>query len=64
MKRIPSKPVTPEIAALIKRMLREGVYQHQIAGVLGINQGRVSEINTGKSHPKIPPAEQLPLNFG
>lgn len=64
MKRVPSVPVTPEIAAIIKRLLGEGVYQHQIASALGINQGRVSEVKTGKRYPKIPPSEQLPLNFG
>ena len=64
MKRVPSPPVTPEIAAIIKRLLRDGVYQHQIASALGMNQGRVSEVKTGMLHPKVPPAEQLPLNFG
>lgn len=29
-------------------MLREGHYQHDIAAKFGLNQGRVSEINTGK----------------
>jgi len=28
--------------------LRAGHYQHDIAADLGINQGRVSEVNTGK----------------
>jgi predicted XRE-type DNA-binding protein len=64
MKRVPSPPVTPEIAAIIKRLIGEGLYQHQIASALGINQGRVSEVKTGKLHPKIPAVEQLPLNFG
>jgi hypothetical protein len=63
MRRIASVPVTPEVAAIIKRLLGEGVYQHQIAGALGLNQGRVSEVKTGKRHPKIPPATQLPFDF-
>ncbi|WP_394730127.1 hypothetical protein [Altererythrobacter sp. GH1-8] len=29
-------------------LLREGHYQHDIAAMFGLNQGRVSEINTGK----------------
>jgi predicted XRE-type DNA-binding protein len=40
--------LTPEMIAVIKQRLREGEYQHDIAADLGINQGRVSEINTGK----------------
>lgn len=32
----------------IKRRLSLGEYQHDIAADLGINQGRVSEVNTGK----------------
>lgn len=28
--------------------LKRGDYQHDIAADLGINQGRVSEVNTGK----------------
>jgi DNA-binding transcriptional regulator YiaG len=35
----------------IRRRLAEGDYQHDIAADLGINQGRVSEVNTGKRHP-------------
>jgi hypothetical protein len=63
MKRIPSPPVTPEVAAIVKRLLGEGLYQHQIASLLNMNQGRISEIKTGKRHPKVPPADQLPLDF-
>lgn len=63
MKRLPSAPMSPELAAKIKRLLGEGLYQHQIASALGINQGRVSEVNTGKVYPKIPPAEQTSFNF-
>ena len=64
MKRVPSVPVTPEMAAKIKRLLDQGLYQHQIASVLGINQGRVSEVNTRKLHPKVPIANQLSLDLG
>ena len=60
MKRIDSPPVTPETAALIKRLLTKGLFQHQIAGALGINQGRVSEVKTGKLFPEVPPAAHLP----
>lgn len=35
----------------IRRRLALGHYQHDIAADLGINQGRVSEVNTGKRRP-------------
>lgn len=35
----------------IKRRLALGDMQHDIAADLGINQGRVSEVNTGKRRP-------------
>ena len=40
--------LTPEIVAEIRRRLRLGEYQHDIAADLGVNQGRISEVNTGK----------------
>jgi transcriptional regulator with XRE-family HTH domain len=62
MKRTPSKPVTPELAAYIKALLAKGLYQHQIAGMVGVNQGRISEINTGKRNPDVLP-DQGSFNF-
>lgn len=35
----------------ILRRLAIGEFQHDIAADLGINQGRVSEVNTGKRKP-------------
>lgn len=35
----------------IQRRLSHGDIQHDIAADLGINQGRVSEVNTGKRRP-------------
>jgi hypothetical protein len=64
MKRVPSPPVTSETAAIIKRLLGEGPYQHQIASLLGLNQGRISEVKNGKRHPNVPPSVQLPLDLG
>jgi predicted XRE-type DNA-binding protein len=63
MKRAPSVPITPELASKIKRLLAEGLYQHQIAGLLGVNQGRVSEVNTGKSHPNVMANDQMSFDF-
>jgi predicted XRE-type DNA-binding protein len=48
MKRTASPPITAEIKAKILELLGVGLYQHQIAALLGINQGRVSEVKTGK----------------
>lgn len=42
-----SPEITPEMAAKIKSMLKAGMAQHDIAAHFRINQGRVSEINTG-----------------
>ena len=50
--RRPRRPVraklTPELVAEIRRRLAAGEYQHDIAAELHVNQGRISEINTGK----------------
>lgn len=40
--------LTDEVIRSIWTRLRAGHFQHDIAADLGINQGRVSEVNTGK----------------
>lgn len=40
--------LTDDIIRMIWKRLRSGDYQHDIAADLGLNQGRVSEVNTGK----------------
>lgn len=56
MKRKNSPPITPEKAALIKFLVRvRGLYQHQVAALLEINQGRVSEVINDKRHPGVEP---------
>ena len=40
--------MTDETIRKIWEMLRMGHHQHVIAAKFGLNQGRVSEINTGK----------------
>lgn len=40
--------MTDETIRKIWERLRLGHYQHDIAADLGVNQGRVSEVNTGK----------------
>ena len=64
--RTPSPRMTPEIAAAIRGMRERGLFTHQIAAELGINQGRVSEVLTGKRFKGDPPAndnDQLSLSF-
>jgi len=61
-----SPPMTPWRAAIAKFLvLKLGMYQHQAAAVLGVNQGRISEVITGKRHKAVKSADgQLPLDFG
>lgn len=43
-----SKRMTPELIRKIKHLLSLDKYhQHQIASMLGVNQGRVSEVKNG-----------------
>jgi predicted XRE-type DNA-binding protein len=52
-----SKPLTADLAAVIKKIAKEeDLFQHQIAARLDINQGRVSEVLTGKRFPEVQPA--------
>lgn len=53
--------LTAQDIADIKARLRQGEYQHHIAADYGLNQGRVSEINTGKRGVTIQPSEQLAM---
>lgn len=41
-------PLSDETYCIIRQRLANGEFQHDIAADLGINQGRVSEVNTGK----------------
>jgi hypothetical protein len=41
-------PLVAETYRVIKERLALGHLQHDIAADLGINQGRISEVNTGK----------------
>jgi predicted XRE-type DNA-binding protein len=57
-----SHKVTPEMAAMVKAMLIHlNVDQHEIAAKMGINQGRVSEINTGHRFADVQPASVAEL---
>lgn len=57
MKRTKSPYVTPAMAAHIRYiMTTRKVYQHQVAALLGCNQGRISEVMNGQLHPGVPAA--------
>lgn len=47
-KRPARAPYSAEVFRAIKARLAAGEYQHDIAADLGWNQGRVSEVKTGK----------------
>jgi predicted XRE-type DNA-binding protein len=49
--------MTAQRAAFAKLLvLKFGFLQHQAAAKLGVNQGRISEVMTGKIFPDVPPA--------
>lgn len=52
-----SPRLTAELAARIKALLLAGLSQQDIATICGVNQGRVSEVNTGMKFPGIEPAQ-------
>lgn len=56
-----AKQLTAQDIADIKARLRQGEYQHHIAADYGLNQGRISEINTGKrgGESASPPKEAM-----
>jgi hypothetical protein len=47
--------ITPSDVPRIKKRLLDGDYQHLIAADYQCNQGRISEINTGKRFAEIAP---------
>ena len=58
MKRTSSPPISPEMAAHIKFLVKSrGLYQHQVAALVGVNQGRISEIMRGYKFPNVSPAQ-------
>ena len=60
MERKASPPVTADMAAEIRYLkYSKKLFNHQIAALFGINQGRVSEVLTGKKFPEVEPAQGL-----
>jgi len=43
-----ARRLNDEMIRTIWERLRKGEHQHDIAAAYGLNQGRISEINTGK----------------
>lgn len=50
------RSLSPKDVAIIKRRLLNGELHHRIAADYDLNQGRISEINTGRRFADIPPA--------
>lgn len=63
MERKKSPTITPEMAAHIRFLVEQrGLYQHQAAALVGINQGRISEIMRRKRFPDATPEQgQFPF---
>lgn len=58
MKRRASRPITPELAAHIRYLRNEQkLYQHQIAALVDVNQGRVNDVLKGRRFPDVPSAQ-------
>ena len=49
--------IQPSDIPMIKKRLRAGDFQHDIAADYRVNQGRISEIATGKRYCDIPAAD-------
>lgn len=48
--------LTPQQVSIIKSRLARGDFQHRIAADFDLNQGRISEIATGKRFADVLPA--------
>lgn len=55
--------ITIDDVPVVKLALRLGYWQHVIAAYFHENQGRISEIKTGKLFPGAPVADHLPPDF-
>jgi len=55
--------MTAELASKAKTLIQLGLKQHQAAAVLGVNQGRISEVMTGKRFIGVTPCSTDQLSF-
>lgn len=60
----PSKRLNLQEAKEVWRLRSMGWLQHHIAAHFGVNQGRISEILTGKLHPEAIPRQQKGWLYG
>lgn len=51
------KKLKPKDVIDIKRRLKRGEFQHHIAAIYGLNQGRISEIKNGRRFADILPQD-------
>jgi predicted XRE-type DNA-binding protein len=59
LQQMPAARMSQAMADEIRKLKRErGLFNHQIAAVLNINQGRVSEVLTGKRFPEQKPKQR------
>lgn len=64
-KRHMSSDVQTNDVPVVKALLQLGFPHRRIAALLDVNQGRISEINTGKRHSEIPVAKlTMPDGYG
>jgi hypothetical protein len=59
----PTPRMSPELASKALALLQLGFNQHQAAAVLGVNQGRISEVKTGKRYIGAEPCDPDQLSF-
>lgn len=56
-------PMSAELASMALALVRLGFKQHQAAAALGVNQGRISEVVTGKRFVGVTPCSTDQLSF-
>ena len=61
----PTPPMTVDLASKALTLVKMGLKQHQAAALLGVNEGRISEVVNGKTFPGAKPCDpdQLSLDF-
>ena len=62
----PTPPMTSDLASKAITLVKiYGLKQHQAAAILGLNQGRISEVLTGKRYPRAKPfpPDQMSLDL-
>jgi transcriptional regulator with XRE-family HTH domain len=54
---IPSRKLTEDDARIIRALLSEGWLQSDVASLMGVNIGRISEVSSGDKFPDVPAAD-------